>query len=163
MAPTTSPKKTEVGLGRRSGLLALAFLLLALPVPLLAEEITMPGLDGGKLSESDLQNGDSILIVWATWSPHCRDIVSRANAVAGAWAGKAKVQTIVFQEQPGAVRSFLAGTKLSPSTYIDASGAFSKKHAVTTLPGLLIFKNGKLTFSGKLPSDPTALIKRSLS
>ncbi len=70
--------------------------------------------------------------------------------------------TVNFQEKPPAVRRFLSGQELSAPVFLDTSGAFSKRHAVTTLPGLVIYKNGRVAYQGKLPADAEALIGRTL-
>jgi len=126
------------------------------------ERIVLPGLDGGQLTAADLASGATILVIWASWSPRCRDIVPQVNALSAAWSSRARVATVVFQEEPEAVRKFLAGKGLRVSVYLDTTGSFSKKHAVTTLPGLLIFKDGKAEFRGRLPANPDPVIERIL-
>ena len=127
-----------------------------------AERVSLPGLDGGQLTSADLEGGNVILVVWASWSPRCRDVVPRINALVRTWSPKARVATVVFQEDAAAVRQFLAGKNLSAPVYLDSSGSFSKKHAITTLPGLLIFKSGQADFRGKLPVNPDPVIERTL-
>ncbi len=41
---------------------------------------------------------------------------------------------------------------------MDPDGAFSKKHNIATLPGLLIVKDGQVAYRGKLPEDPDRVI-----
>lgn len=142
--------------------LVLALALLAgLPAPLApaaAQGPLLQGLGGERLSEADLAQGATIFIVWASWSPHSRDVVGRVNQVAQRWGGKARVVTVNFQEDRGAVESFLAGKNLGTTVFLDADGAFSKKYAVATLPGLLVIKDGRVAFSGKLPADPDRIL-----
>ena len=73
----------------------------------------LPGLDGGQLTSGDLARGATVVVVWSTWSPRCRDIVPRVNRLASAWGGRARVVTVNFQEEPAAVREFLAGKGLA--------------------------------------------------
>ena len=127
-----------------------------------ADRVSLPGLDGGQLTSADLAAGPVILVVWASWSPRCRDVVPRINALARAWSPRARVVTVVFQEDAEAVREFLAGKDLRAPVYLDSSGSFSKKHAITTLPGLLIFNDGEADFRGKLPVNPDPVIERTL-
>lgn len=126
------------------------------------ERIVLPGLDGGQLSTADLARGATILIIWASWSPRCRDIVPQVNQLAAAWSSRARVATVVFQEEPEAVRRYLEGQKIRVPVYLDTTGSFSKKHAVTTLPGLLIFRDGEAEFRGQLPANPDPVIARIL-
>lgn len=127
-----------------------------------AEGMALPGLDGGQLASEDVGEGAVILVVWASWSPRCRDIVTRVNALARRWSPRARVATVVFQEEAGAVRAFLAGESLAVPVYIDATGSFSKQHGVATLPSLLVFRDGELSFRGKLPAHPDTVIERAL-
>ncbi len=139
-------------------------LLLLTPVRQFADEgIVLPGLEVGQLTEAELGRGATILVVWASWSPRCRDVAQRIEALDEAWSGKARVASVVFQEEPETVARFLAGDKLRAPVYLDVTGAFSKQHAVTALPGLLVFADGEAAFRGKLPVDPDPVIERALS
>jgi thiol-disulfide isomerase/thioredoxin len=126
--------------------------------PVAAQGPVLQGLGGERLSEADLAQGATIFIVWASWSPHSRDVVPRVNQVAQRWGGKARVVTVNFQEDRGAVEGFLAGKGMGATVFLDADGAFSKKYAVATLPGLLIIKDGRVAYRGKLPDDPDRVI-----
>ena len=126
--------------------------------PASAQGPILQGLGGERLSEADLAQGATIFIVWASWSPHSRDVVPRVNQVAQRWGSKARVVTVNFQEDRGAVESFLAGKGMGTTVFLDADGAFSKKYAVATLPGLLIIKDGRVAYRGKLPEDPDRVI-----
>lgn len=146
-----------------AGLAALV-LVLATASPALAQgRVRLPGLHGGQLADSDLARGATVLVVWASWSPRCRDLVERANAIAGRWGGKARVATVNFQEDPEAIERFLAGKRLAVPVYLDRDGEFSKAHAVTTLPGLVVFRDGKVVFAGRLPADADAVLGEHLN
>ena len=123
-----------------------------------AQGMRLTGLGGEQLSEGDLSQGTTIVVVWASWSPRSRDIVARVNPLAQRWGGRARVVTVNYQEDRGAVEGFLAGKGMAAPVFLDADGAFSKKYAVATLPGLLILKDGNVAFRGKLPDDPDKVI-----
>jgi thiol-disulfide isomerase/thioredoxin len=140
-----------------------AALLLALGVPpLAAQGVRLHGLGGGELADADLGHGATVAVIWASWSPRSRDIVERVNPLAARWGGRARVVTINFQEDRPAVEQFLAGKGLSVPVFLDADGAFSKKYAVATLPGLLVVKDGQVAYHGKLPDDPDRVIGEAL-
>ena len=122
----------------------------------------LPGLSGGSLSEGDLAKGSTVIVVWASWSPRCRDIVPRVNELVGAVGGKARVVTVNFQEERAAVESFLSGKSLQAPVFLDTSGDFSKAHAVTTLPGLVVYRNGEVRFQGRLDNDAAAQVEQTL-
>jgi thiol-disulfide isomerase/thioredoxin len=123
-----------------------------------AQGVLLRGLGGEQLVEADLAQGATIFIVWASWSPHSRGIVDRVNPLVQRWSGKARVVTVNFQEDRQAVEGFLAGKSFGTTVFLDTDGAFSKKYAVATLPGLLIIKDGRVVYRGKLPEDPDRVI-----
>ena len=144
---------------RRWATALLAVLCLALlAAPAAAQGIRLQGLGGEQLAESDLARGTTIVVVWASWSPRSRDIAARVNPLAQRWSGRARVVTVNFQEDRKAVESFLAGKDLGATVFLDSDGAFSKKYAMATLPGLLIIKDGQVVYRGKLPDNPDQVI-----
>jgi len=141
-----------------------ATVIVAASDPGLAEEhVRLPGLDGGEISGRDLKAGPVLVVVWASWSPRCRDIVPRMNALENAFSGKARVLSVVFQEEADAVRRFLDGQGLRVPVYVDRTGSFSKQQAVSTVPWLLVLVDGRAAFSGKLPADPDPVVERALT
>jgi len=84
--------------------------------------------------------------------------VERVNPIAQRWGSRARVLTVNFQEEAAVVQGFLGGKSLAAPVFLDADGAFSKKYAVATLPGLLVLKDGQVVFRGKLPDDPDRVI-----
>jgi thiol-disulfide isomerase/thioredoxin len=151
---------------RRSFLRPLALLLVALllaaAAPAAAQEVRLRGLQGDALGESDLTQGATILVIWTSWSPHSRDIVERVNPLAQRWRGQARVVTVNFQEGRPAVESFLAGKGMAAPVFLDPDGSFSKKYKVTTLPCLLILKDGQVAYNGRLPDNPEPVITEAL-
>lgn len=144
-------------------LLAISAMLLSGSLsPAAAQGVTLQGLGGERLSEADLGQGSTIVVVWASWSPRSRDIVGRVNSLVDKWGGKARVVTVNFQDERSNVERFLTGKGLNAPVFLDLEGTFSKKYAVATLPGLLIVKNGRVAFSGKLPEDPDRTIAERL-
>jgi len=125
-------------------------------------DVRLPGLRGGQLTSADLAQGNVVVVVWASWSPRCRDIVARANAIDAKWKDKARVVTVNFQEDAAKVEDFLRGQSLRTPVFLDSDGAYSKAMAVTSLPGLVIYHGGEVAYQGKLPADSDTLIERSL-
>lgn len=148
--------------GARRGVVAaaVALSLLAPALVTLAQggNLRLSGLHGEVFDEASLSQGTTIVVVWASWSPRCRDIVDRVAAVQRGWGGKARVITVSFNEDRKAVEDFLAAKAMPVPVFLDSDGGFSKKHAVTTLPGLLVFKDGATAYGGKLPEDPASVL-----
>jgi thiol-disulfide isomerase/thioredoxin len=134
----------------------------AVPTPASAQDFRLPGLRGGQLTQSDLSQGATVVVVWASWSPKCRDIVDRVNAISQRWGRRARVVTVNFQEDRDTVQGFLASQNLSVPVYLDLDGAFSKKSSVTTLPGLLVVRDGTTAYRGRLPDDPSQVLSELL-
>jgi thiol-disulfide isomerase/thioredoxin len=131
----------------------IGLLLVLVAVPLVAQsEIELPGLDGGTLTAADLAKGRVVLVVWASWSPKCRDIVQRVNDLDEKWRGRARLVTVNFQEDRSEVAAYLQG-QMRAATYLDSDGAFAKAHAVATLPGLVVYVEGRPVYQGRLPAD----------
>ena len=123
-----------------------------------AQETKLTGLKGERLSDADLVRGAIVVVVWASWSPRSRDIVERVRLLASRWGQRARVVTVDFEEDRPTVEAFLAGKALGVPVFLDTDGAFSKKYAIASLPGLLVLKEGKSVYHGKLPDDPDRLI-----
>ena len=138
--------------------LAATLLLLASGVPAAAQGGALRGLGGERLSDNDLAHGTTIIVVWASWSPRGRNIDRRVNALVDRWGGNARVVTVNFQEDRATVEEFLRGKDMRAPVFLDTDGSFSKKNAVTNLPGLLVIKDGNTSFRGKLPDDPNSVI-----
>jgi len=141
----------------RSAALTLATGLIAAGA-LAAGDVRLPGLHGGQLTSAELAKGDTVVVVWASWSPRCRDIVDRVNAIQSKWGARARVVAVDFQEDSSKIEEFLRGKNLAVPVYLDSDGAFSKSMAVTSLPGLVVFHGGNPTYQGKLPADVDATL-----
>jgi hypothetical protein len=72
------------------------------------------------------------------------------------------VITVDFQEDPAEVEAFLRGKSLGPPVYLDRDGEFAKARAVTSLPGLLVYRDGAVRYQGRLPADASSVIEEAL-
>ena len=143
--------------------LLLACLLLVPSGIAAAESFQLGGLRGGeRLTDAELGHGVTLVVVWASWSPRSRDIVARINPLAERFGSRAKLISVNFQEDRSVVEKFLAGKSLSVPVFLDSEGLFSKAYSVATLPGLLIVKEGRVVYNGKLPEDPDRVILEAL-
>lgn len=169
--PTRQAVACQIGIRDASALtcLVVAWVLLGL-APAAAQEppaaaqergLELAGLDGGRLTEQQLQSGNSVLLFWASWSPRCRDIASRAQALEKRFGARARVLLVNFQEDERSVRGFL-GSQTTPPVYLDRDGDFAKRYSVLNLPGLLVLRNGEPVYQDRLPSDADELLARLL-
>jgi thiol-disulfide isomerase/thioredoxin len=157
--PRRSPSALPLG---AAALLAALVALAVGQATALAQDIHLTGLAGERLSDADLAHGATIIVVWASWSPRSRDVVERVQPLASRWGARARVVTVDFEEERPVIEAFLAGKALGVPVFLDTEGAFSKKYAIATLPGLLVIKDGKSVYHGKLPDDPDRLITDAL-
>lgn len=123
--------------------------------------LELPGLDGSRLTEQQLQSGSYVLLFWASWSPRGRDIVARAQALDRQLGSRARVLLINFQEDENSVRAFLGG-RSTPAVYLDREGDLAKRYSVHNLPGMLVLKDGEALYQDRLPADAEAVISRLL-
>jgi len=139
---------------KRIGLsLALLVILLGRPVAGAAAAFHLVGLDGTELGGAQVSQGVTIAVVWASWSPRCRDVGVQANGLVERWSGRARVVTVNFQEEKDAARIFAEEQDLRAPVYLDPDGEFAKAFGVTNLPGLLVLRDGQVAYSGKFPPD----------
>lgn len=171
MTPTSQPVRHPAGQQNgRSPELRASILVLVILVAILmpasgysqGRPFRLEGLQGGSLGPSDFDQGVIIAVVWASWPPQCRNIVQQVDAIETRWGSQARVIMVDFKEDRAEVEAFLSGKRPKAPVYLDMSGAFSKKHSVTNLPGLVIFKDGTAAFRGKLPPNPDSIISQTL-
>lgn len=136
--------------------------MLALPAATAQQGGSLPGYSGGELSSADLAQGTHIIVVWASWSPRCRDIASRVNDLVRTHSSLGRVVTVNFQEEPPAIAEFVRQNRLDAPIFLDRDGEFSKGHAVTTLPGLIVVRKGEVVFQGRLAADAEAQVRELL-
>lgn len=162
----TGPRRTAsraLAVPAPAALLLTALVLIAAFTPQApAQDVRLPGLQGGQLTDSDLAQGATIVVVWASWSPKCRDIVARVNQLESRWGNRARVVSVNFQEDRATVQEFLSGAGAPVPVFLDLDGSFSKKNSVTTLPGLLVVRDGTVAYRGRLPDDPDRVIAEIL-
>lgn len=150
---------------RHGGLIAgalAAILLAAAPGVALAanEEFRLEAANGSALTPADLDRGTTLLVVWASWSPRCRDLPERLAALATSWDARARLLTVNFQESPEQATLMLA--QFQAPTFFDRDGVFAKRHAVATLPGLVVYRDGEVLYQGRMPDDADALLRELL-
>lgn len=136
-----------------------AILALLLLSPAGAVEIAgLTHLDGTSVKADDVP-GDSLFIVFSTWSPKCRDILERVNELQEDWGDRTDIFLVNFQEDKAAVDEFVGGRSLSVPVLLDREASFSKKHKITYLPSVLAVKDGSAAFRGRLPVDAKPILR----
>lgn len=157
MLHETSRAALSIGL-----ILVSALIGAAARLPAAEEDAGLPGLDGGRLTQADLAEGHTIIVVWASWSPRSRTIGPRLDALAERWGKRARVISVNFQEGEEKARAFARKQRFTVPVYLDREAVFAKRYAVTSLPFLLVVSDGETAFAGKFPLDPDVAIRRAL-
>jgi thiol-disulfide isomerase/thioredoxin len=163
----TYRKLTGLLLGSLPALLAGSLLLAggrpAAGAPISQTSLVLRSANGdAELRDGDLERGSAVVVLWASWSPKSRGIAERVQTISGQWSGQARIVAVNFQERPEEVAAFLRRNPFPIPVFLDPEGLFAKKYAVTTLPALLIFKEGRVVYAGKMPEDPGAVIREHL-
>lgn len=143
-----------------------AYCLLALALPRCGAaapaQFSLQGLGGDVLESRSVAHGVTIVVIWASWSPRCRDLGERVNPLAEKWASKARVVTVNFQEERDAAASFAARQALVVPVYLDSDGEFAKGYGVTNLPGLLVLRDGQPIYSGRFTPESDQVLAESI-
>ncbi len=140
----------------------LAFVLASPPLFAASSGLTTP--DGAELENGALDQGTVIAVVYASWSPRCRKVAPQVEEIQKKWGDEARVLLVSFQEGADDVEAFLGDRRWPFEVGLDQDGSFSKRHAITYLPGLLVLREGKTVFSGKLPPrDVDSLLEQILN
>lgn len=135
---------------------ALLLLFVAVTPALSAAEVRE--MRGGSLQGAGISEQDVIVVLFASWSPRCRDIVERVNSLNQRWSSKARILAMSFNEDRAEVEAFLAGKNLQASAVIDQGGEFAKGNGITSLPGIVLIRGGKVVHAGKMPDDVESLL-----
>ena len=56
----------------------------------------LQGRDGGELTQSDIERGATVLVVWASWSPRCRKVNRLATPASSCSAPKGLTPSFPF-------------------------------------------------------------------
>lgn len=157
-----APERLARRPGRTVARVLVAAMLLTAGSLVAEEDFRLQGLTGGDLTAGDLARGNAVVVVWASWSPRCRGIVEQVNGLVDRWGGRARIVTVNFQEERPAIEQFLGGGGLRAPVFLDPDGEFAKSHSVTTLPGLLVYKDGGVAFRGRLAGDVDDILRDAL-
>jgi thiol-disulfide isomerase/thioredoxin len=96
-----------------------------------------PGLEGGTVSWSDYSSSPTVLVVWASWCPHCQAelpiLVPEVQGRAG--VELVSITTAVGQQPGPSPQAFLADEGLTLTTAVDdAANTLSTGLGVTGFP-----------------------------
>jgi peroxiredoxin len=106
---------------------------------------TLTSLDGDKWTLRDLRGKVVLVNFWATWCPPCRKEMPDLDALYKKFRDQGFVVLAISDEQPEAVRSFLAKHKVAYPVLLDPGDLIHKRFGVDGIPKSYLYdRDGKL-------------------
>lgn len=101
-----------------------------------ARDFTLPDLNGGKVTLSDLRGKVVLLNFWATWCPPCREEMPSMESLHKKYEGKDMVVLAVAIDRKGEkiVRPFIEEKGFTFPVLIDKKGDVSDSYGVFAVP-----------------------------
>jgi thiol-disulfide isomerase/thioredoxin len=100
-----------------------------------APDFTLPLLDGGEVTLSQLKGKIVILDFWASWCGPCRQSMPIIESVAGSFKDKGVLLYAINQrEDTTTIRKFLAAQKLNVPVALDKDGAVGARYSALYIP-----------------------------
>ncbi len=134
------------------------------PAGKLAPDFTLPRTDGTSSSIMSARNGKkAILIIWATWCPHCREELVRINNDLENIKAKG-IEVILVSEGEGKdrVSEYLMQHHINLESFIDEETALQEPYNVVGVPTLVFIdaKGNILDVDHELPSDYETIFEK---
>ena len=124
-----------------------------------------PGLDGGTVSWGDVQGSPTVLVVWASWCPHCQVELPILVPATQARTGIELVSvTTAIGQNPGPTPSgFLADEGLTLTTAVDDdAGTLAQGLGVTGFPTVYYVDATGTVVSVTVGESPAGAIEANL-
>ncbi len=108
-------------------------------------DFTLPSLDGGSITLSDLKGQVILLNFWATWCPPCRQEMPSMERLYKKLKDKEfTILAVDIMERPETVKEFVRKFKLSFPILLDTKGEVAGKYMAYSIPiTYLVNKDGK--------------------
>lgn len=102
-----------------------------------APDFTLPTLDGGEVTLSDLRGQVVAINLWTSWCPPCREEMPAIEQVYGQYREEGLVVlglNSTFQDDEEAAASFVRELGLTFPILLDRTGAASRRYQLQALP-----------------------------
>ena len=115
---------------------------------LAARNFTLPQLDGGQVSLSQLKGRVVVMEFWATWCGPCRFSLPSLEVISKQFRDRGATVLLINQgEQADQVRAW-AGKRFTAPILLDRDGTVGNLYGVRGIPRLFIVdRNGKLAYA----------------
>jgi peroxiredoxin len=124
-----------------------------------------PGLEGGTVSWSDVQGSPAVLVVWASWCPHCQVELPILVPATHARTGIELISvTTAMGQNPGPTPSgFLADEGLTLATAVDdEAGTLAEGLGVTGFPTVYYVDAAGTVVNVTVGESPAGAIEANL-
>jgi peroxiredoxin len=106
-------------------------------------DFTLPTLDGGSITLSDLKGKVVLINFWATWCSPCREEMPSLERLYRQFKhGKFALLAVDIMEHPEKVKKFAREYNLSFPILLDRNGDISAKYAANAIPTTYIIDKG---------------------
>lgn len=113
-------------------------------------DFTLPDMNGEPVSLGTfLEKKPVLLVFWATWCPHCNELVPEINRLHTDPATGAKLQILAlnYLESREKVESFLRKKRVAYPVLLDRKGTVARMYRVVGIPTyVLIDKGGRILY-----------------
>ena len=116
---------------------------------------------GDLRAESDRFKGFNVGVLWASWSPKCRDVRARLAELESVVDG-VRILSVSYQEEESAAAAFAREGQIRGPVYLDRDGAFARRIGLATLPAFVVYRDGSVLLRGRFGSDSAAQIAAAL-
>lgn len=149
------------------------YLLLFIPCLTLLAQKKIPGIDlkdihGAKISSQDFNEKDKLYVLsfWATWCIPCIQELDSFNDSYETWKSKLNLEIIAISVDDSRtvkrVKPMVNGKGWGFNVLFDENQEFKRKLGITSVPYLIIIKNGEIIFSqsGHTPGSEEELFNQ---
>jgi peroxiredoxin len=133
-----------------------------------APTLSGPLVGGGTFMSASLLGTPSLVVFWATWCPPCTEtVVDAVETVVEPRRGELNAVTIAIQDEPAALRHYLAAHPVSAPTVVDADGSLLRAWGFLGIPSfVLLDADGRVTavhVGSIAPADLEAMVDAALA
>ncbi|HBO68827.1 MAG TPA: redoxin [Deltaproteobacteria bacterium] len=115
-------------------------------------DFTLPDLEGNPVSLGRFLGRKPVLLVfWATWCPHCNEVVPEINRIHEDFGRGDRLQILAldYKESPEKVEAFLRKKQVRYPVLLDRNGTVARGYRVLGIPTyILIDVAGRIVYRG---------------
>lgn len=117
----------------------------------------LPDPAGARVSLATFLGKKPVLLVfWATWCPHCNEVVPEINRIHAASGNGERLQVLAldYKESAEKVISFVRKKGVAYPVLLDRKGKVARKYRILGIPTyILVDRDGRIAYRGYEPPD----------